>query len=35
MYALMEVPFVIVNNTLVTSQTVTLEAFLVGVNVLL
>jgi hypothetical protein len=31
----MEVLFVIGNNTLVTSQTVTLEAFLVDENVLL
>jgi hypothetical protein len=35
LYALMEVLFVIDNNTLVTSQTVTLEAFLVSVIVLL
>jgi hypothetical protein len=31
----MEVLFVVGYNTLVTSQTVTLEAFLVGVNFLL
>ena len=35
LYGLMEVLFVIGYNTLVTSQAVTLEAFLMGVIVLL